>query len=61
MEKSVANGLSEQLQKNRRKRVVLNNVEGLAMAILPFLGYVLFGLVPMIISLVVSFVIYWDY
>ena len=55
MEKSVQNGLSEQLQKNRRKRVVLNNVEGLAMAILPFIGYILFGLIPMLISLVVSF------
>ena len=55
MEKSVQNGLSEQLQKKRRKREVLNNAEGLAMAILPFIGYILFGLIPMLISLVVSF------
>ncbi len=39
----------------RKRRLRKENREGLLMAVSPFVGYVLFGLFPMVLSLVVSF------
>ena len=39
----------------KKRRIRKENREGLLMAVSPFVGYVLFGLFPMVLSLVVSF------
>lgn len=39
----------------RKRRLRKENREGLLMAVSPFVGYVLFGLFPMVLSLIVSF------
>ena len=52
---SFADKRANVLKRNRRKREFVYSMKGLAMAILPFIGYLLFGLLPMAISLVLSF------
>lgn len=40
---------------NKRKRVNRENISGLLLSIMPVLGFVIFGLIPMVLALVMSF------
>jgi len=52
---NIDNSIEVRLRKSKRKRAIMQNLEGWAFLSLNFVGYVLFRLVPIIIAFILSF------